>query len=140
MTHHLHELNIEEIHVGDSSSFRRVFTEDDICDFAFLTGDTNPLHTDEEYAKTTKFGRRIVHGMLVASLFSTLVGMYIPGKKCLYISQSISFKKPVHIGEELTVLGEVESISLSTRIIHIRVSITKHDVEVVSGVAVVQVL
>jgi acyl dehydratase len=140
MQEQVRDFSIEEIHVGGRASFERSFTERDVIDFAHLSGDGNPLHIDREYARTTVFKERIVHGMLVASLCSRLVGVHLPGKRCLYLSQTLAFKKPVYIGDELLVTGVVESVSISTNIIHIRISITKKDNEVLGGVAVVQVL
>ena len=92
---------------GQSFSFKRAFSEDDVLTFADLVGDQNPLHTDPVYASKTSFGKPIVHGMLVASLFSTLVGMLCPGEKCLYLGQSIKFTKPVFPNDLLTVSGTV---------------------------------
>ena len=133
-------LSIDDINIGDSASFDRIFTESNVKLFSKLSGDMNPLHIDKRYAKTTKFKHRIVHGMLVGSLCSTLVGMYLPGKKCLYLGQILWFKKPIFIGETVTVRGIVVSKSVSTGIIKISISIMRGADEVTSGEAVVQVL
>jgi 3-hydroxybutyryl-CoA dehydratase len=118
-------------------SFTRVFTSEDVLTFAKLSGDTNPLHIDEEYARTTKFKKPLVHGMLVASLCSRFVGMYIPGKRCLYIKQTLSFKNPVFVNDELVVTGRVTNVSVSTRIIEVNILIQKQNSkeEVLQGVA-----
>jgi acyl dehydratase len=134
------DLSIDQIHVGDSASFERSFSESDVAQFASLSGDSNPLHTDSEYASTTHFKEKIVHGMLVGSLCSALVGMYLPGRRCLYLTQTLSFKKPVYIGDNLLITGVVKSVSISTKVLHITITITNKGVEVLSGVAVVQVL
>ncbi|MBU6370917.1 MAG: MaoC family dehydratase [Patescibacteria group bacterium] len=135
------DLKLEDIKVGDSASFERSFSEADVVTFATLSGDTNPLHTDETYAQATKFGRRIVHGMLVGSLVSRFVGMHIPGKRCLFLSESLSFKHPVFIGDALVVTGTVESVSRATRIVRITITIHKKTgEEAVHGIAEVQVL
>lgn len=134
------DLVMEDIHIGDSSSFDRLWTEEDVNTFAKLSGDMNPLHMEDEYAQTTQFGGRLVHGMLVASLCSTLVGMYIPGKRCLYLSQTLSFKKPVFIGDTVTVTGVVVAKSVATKILSLAISIRKGEEEVVEGEARVQVL
>lgn len=110
------DLSLNDINIGDTVSFIRVFTEKDVKDFTKLSGDENPLHTDENYASKTKFGQKLVHGMLVGSLCSTLVGMYMPGKRCLYLDQTLSFKNPVFINDKLTVAGKVLSKSISTGI------------------------
>lgn len=134
------DLVMEDIQVGEIASFERLWTNEDIATFAKLSGDVNPLHMDEEYAQTTKFKGRLVHGMLVASLCSTLVGMYIPGKRCLYLSQSLFFKNPVYIGDTVTITGTVTAKSLSTKIVSIAISIRRGEEEVLEGEARVQVL
>jgi 3-hydroxybutyryl-CoA dehydratase len=134
------DLTLEDIHVGDTDTFTRTWTEEDVVTFARLSGDTNPLHVDISYAKTTKFESRLVHGMLLGALFSQFVGMYIPGKRCLYLSQSLFFKKPVYIGDTVAVTGIVTSVSLSTRLIQISLSISKGEQKVVTGEAHVQIL
>jgi 3-hydroxybutyryl-CoA dehydratase len=95
----------EEIQVGDTAGFAKTITESDIHSFSAITADFNPIHVDEVYATTSslgkKMGGRIAQGMLSASLFSTLVGMYIPGKGALYVSQTCNFKRPVKIGDTI---------------------------------------
>lgn len=76
-----------------------------VAAFAQLTGDYNPLHMDKAYASTTEFGERVAHGMLVASFFSTLVGMYLPGRRALFLAQQVQFTKPVRLGERITFRG-----------------------------------
>jgi acyl dehydratase len=119
------ELSLSQIYVGQTATHTRTWTEEDVRTFASLSGDENPLHLDIEYAKTTPFGERLVHGMLVGSLCSTLVGMYLPGKKCLYLSQSLIFKKPVFIGDTTTITGVVTAMSEATHIITLAVTIRK---------------
>jgi 3-hydroxybutyryl-CoA dehydratase len=101
----------DEISTGDKASFSKTVTEADIHGFSAITADFNPIHVDEVYASTSslgkKMGGRIAQGMLSASLFSTLVGMYIPGKGALYVSQSCHFKRPVKIGDTLRAECEV---------------------------------
>lgn len=101
------ELTFDEIEVGSRASFRQQIDQDHLARFAILSGDFNPLHMDENYAGTTEFGRPIVHGMLLASLLSRLVGMHLPGRRALYLSQNIDFAGPVFAGEEVEVVGEV---------------------------------
>ena len=85
----------ESIATGEEASFRRIIGESDVAAFAELTGDWNPLHMDSSFAATTQFGERIAHGMLVASYFSNLVGMYLPGRRALLLSPDVQFAKPV---------------------------------------------
>ena len=134
------DLSLSEIEVGQSASFSRTWTEEDIINFSLLSGDNNPLHIDEEYAKTTPFKQRLVHGMLVGSLCSQFVGMHIPGKRCLYLRQSLVFKKPVFIGDTVDVTGTVIAKSESTSILSISIVIKKEGMTVLEGDAQVQVL
>ena len=133
-------LSFEDIAIGDSASFSRTITPEDVHTFATLSGDENPLHLDTTYAETTIFKETIVHGMLTASLFSTLVGMYLPGKRCLYLSQSLFFKKPVHIGDTLLITGTVLSKSEATKILTLSTVVTRNTEVVVEGEAKTQIL
>lgn len=134
------DLTINDISVGDSVSFNRTWDDKDVRMFAMLSGDMNPIHLDEEYARKTKFKHRLVHGMLVGSACSELVGMHLPGKRCLYLRQTLSFKKPVFIGDTVTIRGVVKTKSLSTGILNISISIKRGDDEIINGIATVQVL
>lgn len=93
--------------VGESASLTRTITEDDVVAFARLTGDTNPLHLDEAYARTTRFGRRIAQGLLTAGLISALLGTELPGPGAIYLEQTLRFIKPVYIGDTITAVVEV---------------------------------
>ena len=96
---------IEDLSVGMSAAHTRTVSEDDIVKFAEVSGDHNPLHLDEEFARGTQFEGRIAHGMLTASFISAVFGNELPGPGCIYISQSLKFKAPVRIGD--TVKAEV---------------------------------
>jgi 3-hydroxybutyryl-CoA dehydratase len=95
----LHGKYADEITEGMTAIFTRTVTEADILMFAGVSGDTNPVHLDEEYAKTTLFKGRIAHGMLTAGFISTIFGTKLPGPGCIYLSQSLKFKAPVRIGD-----------------------------------------
>ena len=101
---------IEDFEPGQHVSFSKTFTEDDLRRFIEITGDVNPLHVDEEFAASTPFGRRVLHGMLTASIFSTMVGMLLPGTGAIYRSQTIRFLLPVHIDETVTAHFVVRSV------------------------------
>ena len=101
---------IEDFEPGQRASFRKTFSEDDIRRFIEITGDTNPLHVDEEFAASTRFGGRILHGMLTASLLSTMVGMLLPGTGAIYRSQTIRFLLPVRPGDTVTAHFVVRSV------------------------------
>jgi len=101
---------IDDFEIGQHVTFTKTFTEDDVQRFIEITGDVNPLHVDEAFAAQTKFGRRVIHGMLTASILSTMVGMFLPGSGAIYRSQTIRFLLPVHIGETVTAHFVVQSI------------------------------
>lgn len=125
---------------GDSASFERTISREDVAAFAALSGDTNPLHIDVGYAEGTPFKKPIVHGMLLGALVSKLVGVYLPGEKCLYLSQSLEFHKPVFPGETVTVSGKVTHFSESTQIGEVAIEINRGDTMCVKGIAKVKVL
>ena len=101
---------IDDFHIGQHASFTKTFTEDDVQRFIDITGDVNPLHVDEDFAARTPFKQRILQGMLTASLFSTMVGMRLPGLGAIYRAQSIRFLKPVHLNETVTAHFVVRAI------------------------------
>lgn len=96
--------------VGDTASLTRKVTEADVGAFADLTGDHNPLHLDDGYAATTRFGRRIAHGMFSASLMSAVIGNELPGTGSIYLSQTLNFLAPVHLGDTVTARVTVKKI------------------------------
>jgi len=102
---------INELQIGDKASHKKFITEKDIELFGEITGDYNPAHFDDEYAKKTIFKKRIAHGMLVGSLFSKLLGLDLPGPGSIYVSQTLRFKRPVYFGDEIT--AEVKIIALN---------------------------
>lgn len=99
--------DFNKIAVGDQASITRTITETDISLFAKITGDFNPLHINEEFAKKTVFKGRIAHGMLIASWVSAVLGTKLPGFGSIYISQTLRFMKPVRIGDTITTTVEV---------------------------------
>jgi acyl dehydratase len=101
---------IEDFEPGQHVTFTKTFTEDDVRRFIEITSDVNPLHVDESFAASTKFGRRVLHGMLTASILSTMVGMLLPGTGAIYRSQTITFLRPVHIGDTVTAHFVVRSV------------------------------
>jgi 3-hydroxybutyryl-CoA dehydratase len=103
-------IRIDDFEVGQHASFSKTFTEDDLRRFIEITGDVNPLHVDDEFAAGTPFGRRVLHGMLTASIFSTMVGMLLPGTGAIYRSQTLTFLLPVHLDETVTAHFVVRSI------------------------------
>ena len=100
-------MDFAKIGIGMMSRQAFVVSEERVRAFAELTGDMNPVHLDEEFAKTTQFGRRIAHGMLVASFISKVLGRDFPGEGTIYVSQKVRFRRPVFIGDTVTVEVEV---------------------------------
>lgn len=93
---------ISEISVGDTAEFTKTISEADIYMFAGVTGDLNPFHVNEEYAKQTFFKGRIAHGMLLAGFISTVVGCHLPGPGAIYVKQDLEFLAPARIGDTIT--------------------------------------
>lgn len=91
--------------IGQSASFEKCITDEEVRKFADISGDDNPVHLNEEYAKDSIFGQRIVHGILVSGLISKVIGTQLPGNGTIYLSQNLKFIKPVYVGE--TVKAEV---------------------------------
>src|SRR6185503_6014638 len=99
-----------QFNVGDSAEITKTIEQADIDAFANVTGDHNPVHVDEEFAKTTRFGRRIAHGMLTASLISSVLANKLPGEGSVYLGQTLEFKAPVFPGDEITARVTVKEI------------------------------
>jgi 3-hydroxybutyryl-CoA dehydratase len=95
-------IRASELSIGDKAYMTKTISESDVYMFAGITGDFNPAHVNEEYAKNTIFKTRIAHGMLGAGLISAVLGMKLPGAGTIYLGQNLSFKKPVVIGDTLT--------------------------------------
>lgn len=96
--------------VGDTAELTKTIEQSDIHAFADVTGDHNPVHLDEEFAQTTRFGRTIAHGMLTASLISAVLANKLPGEGSVYLGQTLQFVKPVFPGDEITVRVTVKEI------------------------------
>ena len=127
---------LNELHVGYSDSVTRTITAKDVATFASLSGDHNPLHMDDEFAARTEFSQRVVHGFLHASLLSTLIGMKIPGREALYLSQTIEFTSPVFIGDTVEARGTITKVDKTTRTITMDTVITTQNGDIVlRGVA-----
>ncbi|MBP5281786.1 MAG: MaoC family dehydratase [Lachnospiraceae bacterium] len=119
----MNEYKMSDLAVGMTESFSRKVTPEMMEKFYEISGDENPLHRDEEFAKEKGFENRVVYGMLTASLISTLGGVYLPGKYCLIQGVETKFLKPVFIGDELTVTGEVVDVRPELKYMEIKVTI-----------------
>ena len=134
-------LNFDEIQVGLIKTLTHTISQKDVDDFATLTGDFNPVHVDEDFAKTTNFGKNVVHGMLTSSFISTMIGMLIPGPGALWTSQTLEFLNPSFIGDVITVIATVTRKSEATQSIVLKIEIiNQKGTKVVSGESTVKVL
>jgi 3-hydroxybutyryl-CoA dehydratase len=123
--------------IGDSASISKTFTDDDVLTFANISGDKNPIHLDEDYAAKTRFGKRLVHGILTSGLISALLGMELPGPGSIYIKQTLNFRAPVFIGDTITVKVTVTNIRKDKPIITLDTICTNQDeILVIDGEAV----
>ncbi len=92
----------DDLAEGMTGEFTKILSDDDIRNFAQASGDTNPIHLDDDYAKNTIFGERIAHGMLTAGVISAALGTVLPGPGWVYVEQNLKFRGPVHVGERVT--------------------------------------
>jgi len=120
-----------DIRVGDRAAVRRTVTEADVARFVELTGDDNPLHVDRDYAEGTPFRDVVVHGMLGASLLSTVIGTKLPGEGALWVSQSFDFRAPVRLGDEIEVSATVTAKHDSQRLLDLSAEIVNQRGEIV---------
>ncbi len=131
----------EEIQVGDRAEVIHTITEQDIQTFGELSGDFNPLHFDDEWAKNTLFKGRIAHGLLTAAFISTAIGMHIPGAGTIYLGQSLRFHKPVRINDTITAVVEVIGKDDKKRHIRLKTTCTNQEgTTVLDGEALVTVM
>lgn len=129
----------EELSVGQSAVFGKTVTEADIAAFAGVSGDTNPVHLNEEYAKNTMFKGRIAHGMLSAAFISTVFGTKLPGPGCIYVSQLLKFKAPVKIGDTVMARVEVTALVPEKKFVTFKTTCTVGDKVVLDGEATLMV-
>ncbi len=129
---------IEELKVGDTARFSKTVSESDIYLFAGITGDLNPAHVNEEYAKGTFFKNRIAHGMLSASFISTVIGTMLPGPGSIYMRQEVNFLAPVKIGDTVTAIVEVAEIVAEKKRVRLKTyCVNQENTTVVDGEALV---
>lgn len=129
--------SINEMKIGQDASFSKTITEADVTLYAGVTGDLNPAHINEEYAKNTMFKGRIVHGMLGAGLISAVLGTKLPGPGTIYISQEVKFTAPVQFGDTVTATVRVKSKDEDkNRVVMETICTTQNGKEVIIGEAV----
>jgi len=123
--------------VGDCYSFSKTISEYDIYTYAGLSGDFNPMHINLEYAKKSKFKKRIAHGMLVTGLISATLGMYMPGPGTIYLEQNLHFVSPVYFNDTITAKVKIIEI-LNNKVAKIETScFNQNGIEVINGIATV---
>jgi len=129
---------IQQIKVGDAVEFAKTVTESDVYLYAGITGDLNPAHINEAYAKNTFFKTRIAHGMLTAGFISNILGMQLPGPGTIYMKQSLSFLAPVRFGDTITARAEVVEVIAEKNRVRLKTTCTNQEgVVVLDGEAVV---
>ncbi|PXF28697.1 hypothetical protein WH50_24900 [Pokkaliibacter plantistimulans] len=130
---------LEDLAVGMSDCIAKTISESDILQFADITGDTNPIHIDAEYAATTTFGKQIAHGMLAGGLISAVLGTRLPGPGAIYLEQHLEFKLPIHIGDTITATATIEEIDLRRKKVKLTTNCTTNGKTVAQGYAIVMV-
>ena len=130
---------IEDLAVGMTASFAKTVTEADIVLFAGVSGDTNPVHLNQEYASSTMFQGRIAHGMLSAGFISAVLGTKLPGPGCIYMSQNLKFKAPVRAGDTVTARATVTELIPEKRRVVVRTVCTVGETVVIEGEALLMV-
>jgi len=118
---------IGELHIGDTAEFTKTISESDIYLFAGVTGDLNPAHINDSYAKNTFFKTRIAHGMLLAGFISGVIGMKLPGPGTIYVRQELKFLAPARIGDTITARVEVTQIQSEKNRITLRTTCTNQE-------------
>ena len=129
----------DELRLGMKESLRKRVLNEDVIGFAELSGDHNPIHLSEHFARKTRFGGRIVHGLYTASLISGVIGMRLPGPGAVYVSQTLNFKGPVKIDDEVDVFVEVVQLIEKGRRVHLGCRCEVAGVVVLDGEGVLSV-
>ncbi len=135
----LHGYYFEDLEVGMYDVFAKTITDADIVTFAGTSGDTNPVHLNDEFAKQTVFKGRIAHGILTASFLSTVIGTKLPGPGCIYVSQNLRFKAPVRSGDTVNATCTVEKLIPAKGFVELKTVCTVNGKIVVDGEATIMV-
>jgi 3-hydroxybutyryl-CoA dehydratase len=135
----LHGYYFEDLKEGMTASFGKTITEGDIYTFAGVSGDLNPVHVNEEFAKTTMFKGRIAHGMIGAAFISAVLGTKLPGPGCIYVKQDLKFKAPVKMGDTLMARVTIKKLIPEKKFAECETICTVGDKKVIEGEALVMV-
>ena len=125
--------------IGETATFAKTITEADIVLFAGVSGDNNAIHINEEFARTTRFGNRIAHGMLSASVISAAIANKLPGPGTIYLKQSLEFKAPVKAGDTVHAKVSVKDLVVDKKLVILETVCTVRDTVVITGEALVKV-
>ena len=132
-------LSINDLSPGMSVHYRTTLDAEQTAAYAEMVGDVSPLHVDPAYGKQTSFGTNLVHGMLVAGHFSTIVGVFLPGRSALLAGMDIDFVNPVPVGSEMVISGKISGVQRSTRTIEVSLRAFLEETVCVSATASVRV-
>ena len=135
----LHGFFIEDLRLNQTEEIEKKITEKDINEFAKLSGDDNPVHTNSDFAKKTIFKQKVAHGFLSASLISTLIATKLPGPGSIYLSQNLKFLAPVFIDDLVRVIVTVQEIDHEKKKVRLQTECFKNEKKIISGEAVVLV-
>lgn len=128
---------MKQLRIGDKAEFTKSITEEDVILFAKISGDDNPVHLDEEYAKQTFFKQRIAHGFLVGSLISAAIAKKLPGNGTIYLSQNLKFVAPVFLNDTITAQLEVIEFPKGTQVVLSTICKNQDQKIVIEGTALV---
>ena len=135
----LHGYFFEDLKEGMTATFGKTVTDADIGIFAGVSGDTNPVHLNDEFAAGTVFKTRIAHGMFGAALISAVLGTKLPGPGCIYVSQNLRFKAPVRVGDTLVARATVETLVPEKKFVEMKTVCTVNGKVVIDGEATMMV-
>lgn len=129
----------EDLSVGMQATVSRTITETDLRNFSGVSGDTNPMHLNEEYAQKTLFKGCIVHGMLTASLISAVIGTKLPGPGCIYMSQTLKFLAPVRVGDTVYAVATITALNIEKKRVTMQTQCLVKNQPVIEGEALIKV-
>ena len=133
-------MRFEDLKIGMTETLSKTISEKDVLTFAEISLDNNPLHVDEEAAKKGMFGRRVAHGIFVASLLSAVLGTKLPGEGTVYLGQELKFRRPVYLNDTVTAVVEVSELRPEKHIAILKTVVVNQDgIEVITGTATVMV-
>ena len=132
-------MTFQDLYIGQKASIQKTFSAADVALFAGVSLDVNPIHMSEGAAKDSLFGKRIVHGMLTASLISAVLGIQLPGPGTIYLGQELKFMAPVFLGDDITATVEIVELREDKKIVKLNTTCVNQDGKtVVSGLATVK--